>query len=86
MGFKYMMVVGGSDTKLGLFEDETVDYILAFKSAKDRLKAKYIMLSHRRDDYELSDTENMLNALDDYCVNISGIDYEIFEDISEVWL
>lgn len=75
---RYLTVVGDVETRLEI--DDAVYFVLAFKSAKDRRKAEKIMLEHRRDDEELYDTENMLNALD-----LSKIDYDIFENISEVW-
>ena len=75
---RYLTIIGDKEETLGLFD--AVDCVLAFKSAKDRRKAEKIMLKHRRDDEELYDTENMLNALD-----LSKIDYDIFENISEVW-
>lgn len=78
MEHKYLTVIGDVETRLGVLD--AIYFILAFKSKKDRRKAERIMFEHRRDDEEISDTENMLNALDE-----SKIEYEIFEDISECW-
>lgn len=75
---RYLTIIGDKEEKLGLFD--AVDCVLAFKSKESRRKAEKMMLEHRRDDEELYDTENMLNALD-----LSKIDYDIFENISEVW-
>lgn len=79
MKHRYLTVVGDAEARLGVIE--AIDFILAFNSNNDRRKAEKIMNEHRRDDDEISDTENMLNALDK-----SKIEYEKYEDISEFWL
>ena len=79
MGYRYLTIIGDREETLGLFD--AIDCVLAFKSEESRRKAEELMLEHRRDDEEISDTENMLNALD-----LSKIDYDRFWNTSEVWL
>lgn len=79
MEYKHLTTIGDKDENIGMFN--AIDYILAFKNERDRRKAEQIMLEHRHDDDEISDTENMLNAL-----NSSKIEYKIFENISEIWI
>ena len=75
---RYLTIIGNEERVMNC---DKVWHILAFASDESRRKAEEIMLAHRRDDEDLSDTENMFNALD-----IEGIDYEIFDDFSEVWI
>ena len=74
---KYLTIVGD-------VEDCEVFFVLAFKSREERFRAREIMLEHRRDDEELYDTENMLNALDNSKIEYDK--YEGFEELSEIWI
>ena len=75
---RYLTIIGDSEIKPYITDDFTV---LAFASKEDRSEAENIMLECRRDDEEVSDEENMLFALAN-----SGIDFEVFHNISKVWL
>lgn len=69
-----LMVIRDKDTREG-----NIDCVLAFANGLDRLEAEELMYMHRYDT-DMSDMENMFEAL-----NESGIEYEIFDDVYEMW-
>lgn len=69
-----LMIIRDKDTREG-----NIDCVLAFANGVARLKAEELMFLHRYDT-DMSDMENMFEAL-----NESGIEYEIFDDVYEMW-
>ena len=73
---KYLMTVGDVDSG-------EIFFILAFKKSWERYDAERIMLEHRRDNEDMWDTYNMINALEN-----SGLEYDMYEGqpaIYEMW-